>query len=93
MLIPAGESAVIATALALQAKGVIIDDMAGRRCALASGLRVSGTLGLVLPAERDGRIGDARAVLTDLRSRGMWLSDAVIERALAVSKSTPAGGG
>jgi predicted nucleic acid-binding protein len=89
----AGESAVIATALALPAEGVIIDDMAGRRCALACGLRVSGTLGLVLRAEGDGRIDDARMVLAELRSRGMWLSDAVIDRALALSKSGPAGGG
>jgi predicted nucleic acid-binding protein len=77
-----GESAVIALALAITGARPVIDDLAGRRCALAVGLDVMGTLGLVVAAYRRGEIEDARQVLLDLRASGMWLSDGVIEGAV-----------
>jgi predicted nucleic acid-binding protein len=84
-----GESAVIAVALLISGSRPVIDDLAGRRCALAVGLDVMGTLGVVIAAYRRGEIENARQVLLDLRASGMWLSDKVIERALrlAVSKN------
>jgi predicted nucleic acid-binding protein len=81
----AGESSVIATALSIDKPIVVIDDLAGRRCALSFGLRLRGTLGVVVEAQRRGAIPSARDVLLELRARGMWLSDAVIERALELA--------
>jgi predicted nucleic acid-binding protein len=80
-----GESAVIATALATPGARAIIDDLSGRRCALAVGLEVMGTLGVVIAAHRLGHVADPRAVLLDLRAHGMWLADAVIGRALLMA--------
>lgn len=80
-----GESSVIATALQESDARVVIDDMNGRKCALAHGLSVSGTLGVVIAAHRQGRIDDPRAVLMELRTAGMWLSDAMIARALRIA--------
>jgi len=80
-----GESSVIATALQESDARVVIDDMNGRKCALSHGLSVSGTLGVVIAAYRQGRIDDPRLVLLELRSAGMWLSDAVIARALRIA--------
>jgi predicted nucleic acid-binding protein len=80
----AGESAVIAIALAITGSRPVIDDLAGRRCALALGLDVMGTLGVVISAYRQGQIEDPRPVLLDLRAAGMWLSDGVIESALGM---------
>jgi predicted nucleic acid-binding protein len=77
-----GESSVIATALHEPSARVVIDDLNGRKCALAHGLAVVGTLGVVIAAHRQGRIDDPRAVLLELRTAGMWLSDAVIARVL-----------
>lgn len=80
----AGESAVIAWALAHPGTSAIIDDLAARRCAAAHGIAVRGTLGLVLIARRRGAIPSARQVIEELRDAGMYLSDAVADRALAL---------
>lgn len=84
----AGESAVIAVALKITGSRPVIDDLAGRRCALSVGLNVMGTLGVVIAAYRRGEIEDPGQVLRDLRARGMWLSDAVIEGALRMASKT-----
>lgn len=80
-----GESAVIAAALQVAGSRPVIDDLAGRRCALAVGLEVMGTLGIVIAAYRRRKIDDPRQVLLDLRAAGMWMSDKVIEGALQLA--------
>lgn len=80
-----GESAVLAWAMAHPGSSVILDDLPARRCALAQKLELTGTLGLVLRAHRRGVIRDPRATIERLRSFGMWLSDSVVERALALA--------
>jgi predicted nucleic acid-binding protein len=84
-----GESSVIAMALHELGARVVIDDLNGRKCALAHELDVVGTLGVVIAAQRQGRIDDPRAVLLELRRAGMWLSDAVIARVLRTAGITP----
>jgi predicted nucleic acid-binding protein len=80
-----GESAVIATCLHLDGARPVLDDLGGRKCARAFGLRVVGTVGLVIAAHRLGHIDDARRALLDLRAAGMWISDAVIDQALRLA--------
>jgi predicted nucleic acid-binding protein len=80
-----GESAVIAVALATPGVRPVIDDLLGRRCALALGLNVMGTLGVVIAAYRRGQIDDLRQVILELRTAGMWLSDAIVDRALRLA--------
>jgi len=80
-----GESAVIALALTTSGARPMIDDLLGRRCALALGLNVIGTLGAVVTAHRRGQIDNLRQAILDLRASGMWLSDAVIDRALRLA--------
>jgi predicted nucleic acid-binding protein len=80
-----GESAVIAVALGIRGARPVIDDLAGRRCALVLGLDVMGTIGIVIAAHRRGQIADPLRVLLDLRAAGMWLSDSVIELALRLA--------
>lgn len=77
-----GESAVLELARACTGSTVVIDDLAGRRCAEALGLSLRGTVGLVLTAKLTGRLAAARPVLEHLRDTGMYLSDAVLQRAL-----------
>jgi predicted nucleic acid-binding protein len=79
-----GESAVLAWGYAHQGTEVIIDDLAARRCAAALGIPVHGTLGLVLVARKRGVIPAARPVLEQLRRGGMFLSERVRDRALAL---------
>lgn len=80
-----GESSVIAAALRVPGSRVLIDDLNGRKCALAHGIDVVGTLGVVVAAYRQGQINDPRAVLIELRTAGMWLSDAVVARARRIA--------
>lgn len=79
-----GESEVLAWALGHPGTLAIIDDLAARRCAAALGVPVRGTLGLVLLAKSRGQIESAKTVLRDLRDAGMYLSDDVTQRALAL---------
>jgi predicted nucleic acid-binding protein len=80
----AGESAVLAWAHAHPGALAIVDDLAGRRCAAALRIAVRGTLGLVLIAKQRGQIKGARPVLESMRVSGMYLSDGVMNRALAL---------
>jgi predicted nucleic acid-binding protein len=79
-----GESSVLAWAHAHPGSDAIIDDLAARRCAGALGIPVRGTLGLALIAKQRGQISSARQVLERLRQGGMYLSDAVMNQALAL---------
>lgn len=77
-----GETAVLELARTFPGSTAVIDDLAGRRCAEALGLSLRGTVGLVLAAKQAGRLSAARPVLERLRDSGMYLSDAVLQRAL-----------
>jgi predicted nucleic acid-binding protein len=79
----AGESAVLAWCIGHPGAEAIIDDLAGRRCADALGVPVRGTLGLILIAKRRGHIDAARPILESMRRAGMYLSQAVLDRALS----------
>ncbi|MEY3403806.1 MAG: hypothetical protein RLZZ86_3428 [Cyanobacteriota bacterium] len=48
------------------------------------GIPIRGTLGIVLTAKQRGIIRSARPVLEQLRLRGMYLSDKVINQALTL---------
>lgn len=79
-----GESAVLAWGASHPGTEVILDDLAARRCAAALNIPVRGTLGLVLTAKQRGLIPAARPVLLQLRQAGMYLSDRVMNQALAM---------
>jgi len=79
-----GESAVLAWAVAHPGTLAVIDDYAARKCAEVIGVAVKGTLGLVLLAKTGGRIPAARQVIDDLRRAGLYLSDDIVARALAL---------
>lgn len=78
-----GETQAIATACLSPSGAVVLDDLAGRRCALAHGLKVVGTVGLVLRAKQSGLIEAARPVLERLVDSGMFLEASLIQGALA----------
>jgi hypothetical protein len=52
-----------------------------RRVALAAGLEVSGTVGVILRAKKRGHVEAARPLLQALRTAGLWLADDLIELA------------
>lgn len=80
----AGETSVLAWGYENQGTVIIVDDLAARRCAATHGIPVRGTLGLVLTAKKRGVIPEARPVLETLRRSGMYLSDRILNQALAL---------
>jgi len=74
---------VLAWALAHAGSEAILDDLQARRCATAHGLK-GGTLGLVLVAKQRGLLPAALPTLEVLRQSGMYLADAVLNKALAM---------
>lgn len=79
-----GESAVLAWAHSHPGTESIVDDLAARRCAATIGVPVRGTLGLLLAAKRRNIIPAARPLLERMRQAGMYLSDKVMNDALAL---------
>ncbi len=77
-----GETAVLS--LARQSDGTaVVDDRAARTAAKVMGVQVVGTLGVVLRAQRAGRIQSAASVIRTLRDVGLRLDDGLIRKALA----------
>lgn len=78
----AGESSVLTIA---RAKGAlaILDDRSARVAARTLGIRMTGTLGIVIQGVRDGRVGSTVALLRELRAAGLRLQDRAIAEALS----------
>jgi predicted nucleic acid-binding protein len=77
----AGESEVVSCAAANGAVAVL-DDRAARNCAAALGIPTKGTLRVLLDAKSLGLVPAIRPLVDGLRSAGLFLSDALIEKAL-----------
>ena len=64
-----GESETIALALQLQAEWTLLDEREGRKVAKSLGLKVTGVLGVLLRAWREGKLPALREALDELRRR------------------------
>ncbi len=80
-----GEAAVIQLALDEGVSHVCIDEPVGRRLARLSGLTVTGSIGVLLRARREGKIASMRKTILRMRAQGIWLSESVVTFALLES--------
>lgn len=78
-----GEAWVIQTALMRNVTTVAIDEKAGRRVARLHGLKVTGSLGILIRAKKEGAIDNLEDAILRMRSRGIWLSDELTRQALS----------
>jgi predicted nucleic acid-binding protein len=78
-----GETEVLTWAVTHPGTAAVVDERVGRRCANALGIPCLGTVRLVIAARQQGIIPAARPVLEQLRQTGMYLSDRVLNQALA----------
>jgi len=76
------EAAVIQLAIIENIPTVCIDETAGRRIARLSGLSVTGSIGILLRAKREGYPFSMREAIQRMRSRGIRLSETVVAFAL-----------
>jgi uncharacterized protein len=79
----AGEANVIALALELNSRDVVLDDLDARRFARRSGLDPIGTLGLLLTAKRNGLIEVIAPEVDALRNAGFRVSESLVKAILA----------
>lgn len=77
-----GEASVIQLALDTGIQTVVIDEAAGRRVARLSGLAVAGSVGLLLRAKKEGFLPAVKPALDAMRTKGVWLGEAVMRHAL-----------
>jgi hypothetical protein len=73
-----GEADVIALASQTGLK-VIIDDLKARKVAENMGLKLTGTIGVLLKAERLGLIASAQEKVRELREKGFYVSEQLLE--------------
>ncbi len=81
----AGELAAMALALENPDRVVLLDDALARRMAQAAGLKVWGTLKVLLEAKGRGLTESIGPFIEHLKDAGMWISDDVRRRVLALA--------
>ncbi len=64
-----GEAEAIVLTLQVEARRVLLDEREGRRIAKSLGLDVTGVLGILLRAKREGRLPSLRKVMDELQGR------------------------
>lgn len=64
-----GEAETIALALQVKAKWTLLDERDGRSVAKSLGLKVTGVLGILLRAWRNGELSSLQEVMEDLREK------------------------
>jgi len=70
-----GEASAIALALENPESRIILDESKGRSVAKRLGLKVTGTLGIIIKAKDDGLIDSGKRILEKLEKHGFWLSE------------------
>jgi predicted nucleic acid-binding protein len=74
-----GEAAVIQLALDTGVRTVAIDEWKGRRAALAAGLRVTGSLGLLGRAKAEGLIPELKPLIEKAVDAGIWYNRELVQ--------------
>lgn len=80
-----GEIAAMALALENKTRVVLLDDRRARELAQAAGLVVWGTLKVLLEAKVQGLVPKIEPLLDHLSDSGMWMSDGIRQRILALA--------
>ncbi|WP_297457854.1 DUF3368 domain-containing protein [Thermococcus sp.] len=81
-MIDHGEAETIAFALENEVDLIVLDDKDARKVARGFGVKVAGTLGLLLLAKRRGVISQIAPYVEELRRNGFRISDEVVKRIL-----------
>lgn len=79
----AGEREAIVLAIEVRARRLVLDDELARHLALALGLPVIGTVGVVLTARRMSLIAEVRPILDALLGSGFRIGREIYDQALA----------
>lgn len=79
----AGEASAIALAINTPGCKIILDESKGRSVAKRLGLKVTGTVGIIIKAKEMGLIESGKEILSKLELHGFWLSEQLKAQILA----------
>jgi len=78
-----GEAEAIALAAEVDAPLILLDEQEGRKRARTLDLPITGAIGILLQADREGRLSSLRDALDRLKDEaGFWIAPSLRERAL-----------
>ena len=77
-----GESESIVLALEQSADLILLDDYEAREFARTYGLSITGTVGILMKAKKEGKITSLKEGLEKLRESGFWLSNKLYTKVL-----------
>lgn len=77
-----GEASVIQLALSKNISTVCIDETVGRRVARLNGLKLTGSIGILIRAKQAGLISSLGQSLQRMRKNGIWVSEKIVNLAL-----------
>jgi len=78
----AGEAETIVLALEQQPAIVLIDDLKARKFAKMNGLKIIGTMGILLKAKKEGLIKEIKSMISKLLANDIRISKKIIEISL-----------
>ena len=81
-----GESQVIAYAFQNKNFAAAIDDKAAKKCAAVFDINISGTISIIIKAQKTGLTPKVEPLLLALRSNGFRVSDKIIITALQIAE-------
>jgi predicted nucleic acid-binding protein len=84
-----GEAEVIALAEEQSADLVIMDERLGRKYVRRLGLPLTGTIGVLLRAKREGHIEAVKPLLQSVVSNGFYLTEKLVDEALHLAGENP----
>lgn len=79
----AGEAEAIVLAVETSADLIILDERLGRFHAKHEGLNVTGTIGILIKAKKQGFIKEIAPLLTELTEKEVWISDKLKQKILS----------
>lgn len=82
-----GEASIIALAVEISTTEhvLILDDLKGRKLAKQLGLKITGTLGVVLKAKIKGVIPLIKPILEELKNDGLWIAAKIENEILLIA--------
>ena len=83
-----GEAEAIVLATESEADLILLDESLGRFHAKHAGLRVTGTIEILVKAKKQGLISELKPLILELKEKGVWLSESLIERILELANET-----
>lgn len=80
-----GEAEAIVLANEMDADLIILDESLGRFHAKHAGLKITGTIGILLKAKQLGIIQEIKPLLYELKAKNVWINESLIEDILRLA--------